>query len=116
MKRQMRNIATVVFIYLFAFSWGIFITPQAAAANNEALQAAQLLCEAGLFRGVGTNTDGTPEFDLDRAPTRAEAVTMLVRMLGQESLALAAYEDIFFCPFSDVADWAKPYIAYAYER
>ena len=36
----------------------------------------------GLFRGV-SDTD----FDLDRAPTRVEAVVMLVRLLGAETAA-----------------------------
>lgn len=46
-------------------------------------QAAQNLYELGLFNGTGTDTDGNPIFDLDRAPTRHEAVTMLVRLLGK---------------------------------
>lgn len=64
----------------------------------------------GLFRGV-TDYD----LALDRAPTRAEALVMLLRLLGLESDALsenAAH------PFTDTAGyaWADPYIGYAYRH
>jgi len=36
---------------------------------------------------------------------------MLVRLLGKEGEAKAGTWDI---PFTDVADWAKPYVGYAY--
>ena len=79
--------------------------------DAEMLEAANKLFELGLFRGVGTSEDGTPDFALDRAATRAEAVTMLVRLLGQENAALAGTWET---PFTDVADWALPYVGYAY--
>ena len=59
--------------------------PAAYAAQTEAAEAADTLYALGLFKGTGTDADGKPVFDLDRAPTRAEAVTMLVRLLGKES-------------------------------
>lgn len=85
--------------------------PVAFAASNEATQAAQSLYDLGLFQGTGNNADGTPNFDLDRTPTRAEAVTMLVRLLGKET---EAKNGTWKTPFTDVADWAKPYVGYAY--
>ena len=42
-------------------------------------EAAQYLKDLGLFKGV-TDTD----FDLKRAPTRLEALVMLIRLLGKE--------------------------------
>lgn len=42
---------------------------------------------------------------------RAQAVTMLVRLLGKEAEAKA---DTWTVPFSDLADWARPYVGYAY--
>ena len=85
--------------------------PAAYAAQTEATEAADTLHELGLFKGTGTDADGKPVFDLDRAPTRAEAVTMLVRLLGKESEAKSGS---WTTPFTDVADWAKPYVGYAY--
>ena len=95
----------LAFAMLFALSLPVF------AAESEAQEAAQTLHELGLFKGTGTDAAGKPVFDLNRAPTRAEAVTMLVRLLGKEDEALAGDWNT---PFIDVADWAKPYVGYAY--
>lgn len=86
-------------------------TPAPAPAGLTAQQAAQALYELGLFGGTGTDANGNPVFDLERAPTRQEAITMLVRLLGKEAEAKAGTWNI---PFSDVADWARPYVGYAY--
>lgn len=88
-----------------------FVPAASAVASVDAERAAQSLYDLGLFQGTGNNADGTPNFDLDRTPTRAEAVTMLVRLLGKDAEAKAgAWET----PFTDVADWARPYVGYAY--
>ena len=81
------------------------------AASDDATVSAETLYALGLFQGKGTNTDGTPIYDLDSAPTRMEAVTMLVRLLGKENEAKAGTWET---PFTDVDDWAKPYVGYAY--
>lgn len=98
---------------ILAFIMVLSLVPGAAAASDEATQAAQTLYELGLFRGTGTNADGTPIFDLDKTPTRNQAVIMLVRLLGKEEEALAGTWDL---PFTDVAKGSTvyPYIGYAY--
>ena len=83
----------------------------ASAADAEAYNAADVLYDLGLFSGTGTKADGSPNFDLDRTPTRHEAVTMLVSLLGKKEEALAGEWET---PFTDVADWAKPFVGYAY--
>ena len=65
------------------------------------------LKELGLFKGV-TDTN----FALGRAPTRTEALIMLIRVLGQEEEAL---NGTWSHPFTDVAAWADNYVGYAYE-
>ena len=87
--------------------------PAASAAGTEQEKAAETLYELGLFRGTGTNSDGTPIFDLEKTPTRNQAVIMLVRLLGKEEEALAGNWNL---PFTDVAkgSTAYPYIGYAY--
>ena len=60
----------------------------------------------GLFKGA-SDTD----YALDRAPTRTEAVVMLLRILGKENEVLTAG---YSHPFTDVPEWADPYIGYAY--
>lgn len=97
--------------FLLAVAMMCSMVPTAFAASAEAIDAANALHEQGLFNGVGTNADGTPNFDLDRTPTRHEAVTMLVAMLGKSSEAQAGN---WTTPFTDVADWAKPFVGYAY--
>ena len=52
------------------------LLPAAYAADNTAETAATTLYSLGLFSGTGTNSDGTPKFDLNRTLNRAEAVTM----------------------------------------
>jgi len=79
--------------------------------TRDSLDAAYILYDLGLFKGVGVNANGTPNFDLGRAPTRYEAVTMLVRLLGKEEEAKARDWNT---PFTDVTTWAKPYVGYAY--
>lgn len=85
--------------------------PGFAAEEDPGSAAAQTLHDLGLFQGVGDNADGTPNFALDRVPTRAEGVTMLVRLMGKDAEAKAG---AWTTPFTDVADWAAPYVGYAY--
>ena len=87
------------------------VMPTAFDASDEATAAADKLHSLGLFNGTGTDANGDPIFDLGRAPTRHEAVTMLVRLLGKGEEAL---EGTWEMPFTDVADWAQPYVGYAY--
>lgn len=67
------------------------------------------LRELGLFRGSGS---GIGEgFDLHLAPTRAEALVMFIRILGEEDEALSCtYEH----PFTDVPQWLDRYAAWAW--
>lgn len=85
--------------------------PAFAADSETETAAAWTLYNMGLFQGTGTDDQGFPVFDLDKAPTRAQGVTMLVRLLGQEETALA---ETWTMPFRDVPGWAKPYVGYAY--
>ena len=62
------------------------------------------LWKNGLFLGSGGS------FDLDKPLTRAEGVVMTIRLLGKETESKATTTPI---TFTDVPDWAKPYIAYA---
>lgn len=98
MKRKMRMVlASVLAVASLAMSAG------AASYDN----CADRLSDLGLFQGTG---DG---YELDRAPTRAEAATMLVRLLGAEA---EAQELEYTAPFTDLADWQKPYVQYLYDN
>lgn len=105
----MKRIISILLVLLLLGS----VMPMAAAAEDEAQQAAEELYALGLFKGTGTNADGTPIFDLDKTPSRNQAIIMLVRLLGKEEEALAGTWEI---PFTDVSDSMKPYIGYAYAK
>ena len=96
-KKLITLLAVSLIVTLLAFS------ASAAVFENYAADLNAL----GLFQGTGTG------YDLDRAPTRAEAGVMLVRLLGQESAALTGD---FAHPFTDVPEWADPYVGYLYEN
>ena len=74
------------------------ITPQAAA---------QALYELGLFKGTEYG------FELERGINRAEAAVMVVRLLGGEEEALSGN---IAHPFSDVPEWAAPYIGWLFAK
>lgn len=85
--------------------------PGALAAPSQPEEAADALYTLGLFGGTGVNSDGTPIYDLERVPTRNEAITMLVALLGKTEQAKAG---TWTTPFTDVEPWARPYVGYAY--
>ena len=87
--------------------------PVWAAPDREEDQSAWALYHLGLFRGVGEDALGFPIFALDQIPTRAEGVAMLVRLLGRES---DAKNGVWETPFTDVPQWAAPYVGYAYAQ
>ncbi len=85
---------------------GLFAT--AAFASNFDSSAKELKT-LGLFQGTSAG------FELDRAPTRSEAAVMLVRLLGKENEAKTQYTSgTISNPFTDLPDWAKPYISWLY--
>ncbi len=64
-----------------------------------------------LFRGTGSAVGGG--YELERTPTRIEALIMLLRLLGEEEKALSCTASH---PFTDVPEWCAPYVAYAYQK
>lgn len=74
-------------------------------AMAEALRTLRLLQGTGTGFGSG--------FDLERRPTRIEAIVMFIRLLGEEQAALSCTASH---PFTDVAPWADRYVAYAYTQ
>ena len=75
-----------------------------SAAHEE--KAADALNSLGLFSGSELG------YELDRTPTRAEALVMLLRLTGQADAATAQR---WTHPFRD-SGWADAYIGYAYQQ
>ena len=86
---------------------------ESVSAAGMDIGAASKLNLLGLLRGVGALADGSPNLAVDRAPTRTEAVVMIVRLTGGEAEALSGN---WTSPFYDVPEWAKPYISYAFAK
>lgn len=73
--------------------------------------AAKELSAIGMLKG------GAGGFDLDKAPTRAQAAIMLVRLFGAEEEAQAAYAaGELKCPFTDVNETAAPHVAWLVDK
>lgn len=108
MKRWVKRLLLIAII--LALAAGPFAA--AAGAASQAVSAGALN-RLGLMGGVGTNADGSINFDLQGAANRQTAVTMLVRLLGRESDAVSGSWSL---PFSDIDAWARPYVGYAYSK
>ena len=88
---------------------GPFALTLSSTADYPAM--ASSLKTLGLFRG--SDTAYGEGFDLEKAPTRMEALIMLIRLLGEEKEALSCTASF---PFTDIPDWAEPYAAYGYSK
>lgn len=88
------------------------MVPCAAAAGTRDVSFEEALAadlkELGLFKGVSDTN-----FNLGRAPSRVEALVMLIRVLGKEQEAL---NGSWTHPFTDVPQWADAYIGYAFQN
>ncbi len=105
MKRKVKELFPCIIILSMMLN---LLVPVYAANTTKAETQALALKQLGLFKGV-SDTD----FDLNRAPTRTEAIIMLIRVLGKETEALNGN---WSHPFTDVDSWADKYIGYAYEN
>ena len=104
----MKKILSVLLISIFLFS---SMPTTIFAANEKAISAADTLYSLNLFNGTGMDEENKPIYEIHKAPTRHEAVALLVRLLGKTDEALNGNWNT---PFNDVAKWAKPYVGYAY--
>jgi len=105
MKKTVKGILSLMLAFTLVFA---MLIPAYAASSTEAEAKAAALKQLGLFKGV-SDTD----FALDRAPTRTEALIMLIRAMGKESEALSG---TWSHPFTDVDSWADKYVGYGYEK
>ena len=103
---------TITLLLAFALSLALAV-PALAYDEATATQRANELYAAGLFNGYGNDANGTPIFGLNDTATRAQGITMFVRVLGKADEAqrnAAAYD----LPFHDLPDWCRGYVGYAY--
>ncbi len=108
MKQHIRRIVTGALVLALTLPLGAF-----AAQATTPQEAADALYNLGLFNGTGKDANGQPIYELERTPTRSEAVTMLVTLLGKSQ---EAQQQEWRIPFTDVAGWARPFVGYAYQN
>ncbi|MDD2283036.1 MAG: hypothetical protein PHS56_05935 [Eubacteriales bacterium] len=107
MKTTTKAILSIVLALAISIT---FSMPVLAADLNEADAKAAALDKLGLYKGVSATETN---YDSGRAPTRVEALVMLIRILGKDQEALTGSGSH---PFSDVPAWADKYVGYAYEK
>lgn len=82
--------------------------------SDELRQDGRYLSDAITLKNLGLisgNNQG--DLELDRAPTIYEVAIMLVRMMGEEEMALShKYEH----PYENVPSWASCYVGYLYKK
>jgi len=79
--------------------------------NEDEVSVADALFRLGLFVGTGTDADGNPVFELNRPPTRLEALALVIRLMGLQNEAIAFTGDN---RFTDVPGWGNHYVAFGY--
>lgn len=77
------------------------------AADTTIEHKADALFLMGLFKGTDKG------YELDNDTTREQGVTMLIRLLGKETEANSGK---YACSFTDVYDWAKGIVGYAFDK
>jgi len=92
--------AIIAFIIIIA----VFTSSVSAAGYTNILDDLKSLVST-----LGTESG----YNFDSMPTRAEAAVILVKLLGKESEAI---EMNYTHPFTDVPEWADPYVGYLYEN
>ncbi|MBQ9986511.1 MAG: hypothetical protein IJP38_09450 [Oscillospiraceae bacterium] len=98
-----RTVAFILCLALCVSMLTMFASARDVSHENAVAEELKVL---NLFKGVSETN-----FDLDRAPTRIEALVMLIRVLGKENEALSGS---WSHPFRDVPQWADKYVGYAY--
>ena len=98
----MKFVKTLILCFI-CISGLIVAGPVLAEDSSPYAQALNML---GIFSGTSNG------FELERVPTRAEALVMMIRLIGKEQEALSfSYPH----PFSDTG-WEAPYVSYGYSH
>ena len=99
----MKRIATAALCIILSLSMSV---PAFAAEQPAEIEAAgQYLHERGIYLG-----DSSGDLMLDKGLTRAEMAAVLTRLHGEGEVNPDHYS--WACYFTDVPDWAKPYVGY----
>jgi hypothetical protein len=106
MKRSLRRSLAIFLAIVLTFAF----VPSALAVTDWD-RAAEKLHTLGMLAGTGTNPDGSIDYDLYASINRAQAVTLVVNLLGKYDEATS---QTWVTPFTDVPSWALQFVGYAY--
>ncbi len=103
----MKKHKTKLLAMLMLFS--LLLSGSAMASGNSpgSVSRADALNALGIFKGTEAG------YEMDASPTRVQGVIMLIRLLGEEKVALATDNGH---PFTDVPAWADQYVSYAVSK
>ncbi|MDA3845621.1 MAG: hypothetical protein PF505_03620 [Vallitaleaceae bacterium] len=104
LKKMLKNVLSIM-VVVCVLAGCLGTTVAGAETSKTATEMADALKAIGLFSGTSTG------YELERAATRIEAATMMVRILGKEEEAKAMHYEH---PFTDVPTWANDYVGYMY--
>ncbi len=98
-----KKFLSMVLVFVLGLSMAV---PAFAAEQSAEIEAAgAYLRERGVYQG-----DGSGDLMLDKGLTRAEMAAVLTRLHGEGQVNPSLYT--WACYFTDVPDWAKPYVGY----
>lgn len=103
-RRTFYKVSSLLLVVLIAFSSFSFGLAKAPEYGASAIHLYEL--------GVLTGSD--KGFELDRAPTRLEGLIILIKLLGEADDI--TYYSGWASPFTDVPDWGKDWVTYAYNE
>lgn len=108
------RLGSVKLPFLIILTLSVIIAPvQSSAAAPSSSMSASNYEKAVDLKVLGLLANKPDNFQLDRAPTRAEGVVMLVRLLGLE---YQVKQGKYSHPFTDVPSWADKYVGYVYQK
>ena len=107
MKKILTGLGVTLFLCLCAILPVSASVIETYGINNDPQAQAEMLHSLHLLQGTGD------DFALERGLTRAEAATLLVRVLGGEQDALS---QPWAHPFTDVPAWADRYVGWFYAQ
>ncbi|MDF2821224.1 MAG: copper amine oxidase-like protein [Clostridiales bacterium] len=85
-------------------------TVEAATTTANYYNKAQVLKQINLFYGT------TKGFELDKSCSRVDGTVVFLRLIGEEAVAKTAGYSHNFKDVTTSANWASPYIAFAYTK
>lgn len=103
MRKKIKGLIAVTIVIAALVTTSV---PVFAFSQNESRSVENFFIDAQLLKGDGTG------YGLEKSASRLEGIIILIRLMGKETEAQGLKS--LPCQFTDVPDWAKGYVNYAY--